>query len=161
MSQGVAALIRLASCFKWVDTELMKSLERHIELYFNQTNWWYSRHLSSLILSQKLCWWYVLCRRALEESENTRQDRAANRTEDMDVAGMCTWLSRNVGHSIAADHITTQIVSLSEREFDLRPSWDVIGAVAHLEWEVPNDPSISLLTLISVLTHTTFVSLHN
>ena len=79
----------------------------------------------------------------------------------MDVACMRTWLSRNVGHSIAADHITTQVVSLSKGELDLWPSRDVVRAIANFKWKVPNDPSIRLLALICVLAHTAFVSLDN
>ena len=147
------------SCLEGVDAKLMKSLNRHIELNLDEANWCYSSHLSSFVLGKKLRRWNVLGRWALEEPENTGEYRAADRTKDVDVASMGARLCWNVGHSVAADHITTQVVSLSECELDLRPSRDVVGAVAHFEGEVPHDPSIRLLTLISVLAYSAFVSL--
>ena len=78
----------------------------------------------------------------------------------MDVPRVTARLCRNMSHSVAADDIATQIVSLRERDLDLWPPGDIVGSVADLKGEVPDNPPVSLLTLVRVLTHATFVPLY-
>ena len=64
-------LVRVShSCFEGEYAELMQSLDRHIELHFNESNGGDPGDLSSLILSQELGWRNILSRAALEETKD-------------------------------------------------------------------------------------------
>ena len=77
----------------------------------------------------------------------------------MDVARVATRLGWQVRDAVAADDISTQVVPLCKRQFYLRPARNIVGSEADFKWEVPNDPSIRLLTFVRMLAHTTFVTL--
>ena len=66
-----------------------------------------------------------------------------------------------MGHTVAADYIATQVVSLSESELELRPARHIVGSVADLKGEVPHYASVRLLRLVCVLAHAAFRTLDN
>ena len=79
----------------------------------------------------------------------------------MNVASMRTRLCRQMGHTIAADNISTPVVTLRECQLDLWPTRDIVGSKANFKWEVPYDSSICLLALICMLADAAFVTLEN
>ena len=66
-----------------------------------------------------------------------------------------------MGHTIAADNISTPVVTLCECQLDLWPTGDIVGSKANFKWEVPYDSSICLLALICMLADAAFVTLEN
>lgn len=77
----------------------------------------------------------------------------------MNVASVRSWLSWQMCHTVAADNISTPEVTLCKSQFYLWPSRDVVRTVAYFEWEVPDNSSIGLLTLIGMLAYSTFITL--
>ena len=73
---------------------------------------------------------------------------------------MCAGLGRNMSDSIATDNISSEPVSIKEPQDHLGPAGDVVSSESALKWEVPDNSSVSLLSLISMLTHSTVVSLN-
>ena len=137
----------------------MQSLDRDIELNFDQADRRDPSHFPAFVFRQEFSGWNVFGWAALEEAEDGGQYRAADRTEDVDVSRLAAWLGRYVRHTVATDDIATQIVSLRKSQLDLGPAGDIVRSVADFEREVPNDSPIGLLALVCVLTHATFISL--
>ena len=78
----------------------------------------------------------------------------------MDVARVAPRLRGNVSHAVTAYDIAAEVVTLRERQLNLRPSRHVVGPIADLKGEVPHHPPICLLALIGMLTHATFITLY-
>jgi len=79
----------------------------------------------------------------------------------MNVAGVRSWLGGQMSHTIAADDISTPEVTLCKSQFYLWPSWNIVWTETYLEWEVPNNPSIGLLTLVGMLAYSAFITLND
>ena len=65
-----------------------------------------------------------------------------------------------MGHSIAADNISTPEVTSGECELNLGPATDIERSIADLEGVVPDYAAVRLLTFVGMLTDSTFVTLH-
>jgi len=66
-----------------------------------------------------------------------------------------------MGHSIAADNISTPEVTPGECELNLGPATDIERSIADLEGVVPDYAAVRLLTFVGMLTDSTFVTLRN
>ena len=78
----------------------------------------------------------------------------------MYVASVGARLRGYVRDAISADDIATQVVSLGEGQFDLRPARHIVRSVTHFKWKVPHHSPVGLLRFVRMLAHSAFVSLN-
>ena len=123
----------------------MHAFERSIKLDLDEADGADTCDLTSLAFGQQISGRDILGGGALQEAENAGEDGTAERAEHVDVPGVGARLRRQVRHAVAADDIATEVVSLRERQLNLRPPRYVVGAIAYLEGEVPDDTSVGLL----------------
>ena len=69
-------------------------------------------------------------------------------------------LGWNMSHTIAADNISSEPVSTKEPQDHLGPAGDVVSSKCALKGEVPDNASISLLSLVGMLTNSSVVTLY-
>ena len=69
----------------------------------------------------------------------------------MNVASVATGLRRDVRDPVAADHVPAKEVAPSESQDHLGPPSDAKRSVSHFKREVPDNPPVCLLALVSML----------
>jgi hypothetical protein len=66
---------------------------------------------------------------AFEPAEHLWKDWTTDWREEIDVAGMCPWLSRDVNSPISENLVSPKEVSMCQGEHYLWPTTHIVGAV--------------------------------
>ena len=143
-----------------MNTKLLHAFHSHIELYFDYSGWDYSSHLSAFGSVKQLFVVGIPGWLSPEVTEELCHEWRWNWLKNMNVASVRAWLSGHMSHTITTDYISAHEVSGRKFKGQFGPSWDVVAAPCNFEGEVPDNSSICLLTLISMLGLSTCIALN-
>ena len=102
---------------------------------------------------------FILGRLACNPPNEVSEGAGGHWGEHMHIASVSAWLGWNVGDSVSTNDVSTEEITRSEAQNQLRPARHVCASVGKLKRKVPNYPPVCLGSLVGMLTNSLRITL--